>query len=94
MSITKADPCSCELRSSISKHFLRTRDFLDISQMEFASELNIDRRSYIDIEHSENLCCTMTLLIYLCYFCKDPAALLSDCKDIFDKYLPPPKYPS
>lgn len=51
----------------------------------FVGELNIDRRSCIEIEHSESLCCAITLLIYL--FCNDPAFLLFNYQAVFDKYL-------
>ena len=89
MKTTHDDPCNCELRAYLSERFLRTRDALKLSQMEFASELNIDRRSYLDLEHRKNLCCAVTLLIYLCYHCKDPLDILDGCRRIFDKYINP-----
>lgn len=87
MKATKDDPCRCDLRSFFSERFLLTRDGLDLTQTEFALDLGMDRRSYIDIEHNKNLCCTITLLAYLCYFCDDPREILDSCKSILDKYL-------
>lgn len=86
MKTTKDDPCVCELRSFMAERFLRTRDELKLTQTEFASELNIDRRTYIDLEHRKNMCCAVTLLHYLCYHCKDPIEVLNGCKKILDKY--------
>lgn len=72
MRVTKDDPCTQELRQFLGEHFMLTRDDLRLTQMEFASELNMDRRSYLDIEHRKALSCALTLLIFLCYYCKDP----------------------
>ena len=89
MKITKDNPCFCELSKYLGERFLLTRNDLNLSQMEFANELSIDRRSYIDIEHRKNLCCIITFLAYLCYHCEDVLALLDDCREILDKYFAP-----
>ena len=89
MKTTKDNPCICELRSFFSDHLLLTRDELNLTQTEFADELGMDRRSYIDIEHRKSLCCALTLLLYLCYFCKDPMAVIAECQQILDKYFIP-----
>lgn len=87
MKITKDNPCRCELRSFLSDCFLHTRKDLNLTQMEFAFDLGIDRRSYLDIEHKNTMCCAITLLVYLCYFCDDPLEVLEACKRILDKYF-------
>ena len=87
MKVTKDDPCLCALRSFFAERFLLTRDSLGLTQMEFALDLGIDRRSYLDIEHRKNLCCAVTLLAYLCYFCDDPLDILNECRRILDKHL-------
>lgn len=89
---TKDDPCICELRSLFGHHVSHVRTELDISQMAFAEELNIERRSYVELEHCDSLCSALTLLRYLCYYCDDPIAFLAQCKLIQDKYLPPPRF--
>ena len=53
MKVTKDNPCRCELRSFLSDCFLHTRKDLNLTQMEFAFDLGIDRRSYLDIEHKK-----------------------------------------
>ena len=65
----------------------------NLSQMEFAAELHIDRRSYLDIEHRKNLCCTLALLFFLIYHCKDVQGFVDSCKPIFDKYFFNPDTP-
>ena len=87
MNITKDNPCNCELRTFLGTCFLRTRNDLHMTQTQFAAELNIDRRSYLDIEHSKNICCVITLLIYLCYHCKNVPAVIDGCREVLDKYL-------
>ena len=87
MKVTKDDPCLCALRSFFAERFLLIRDSLGLTQMEFALDLGIDRRSYLDIEHRKNLCCAVTLLAYLCYFCDDPLDILNECRRILDKHL-------
>ena len=46
MKAAKDDPCLCALRSFFAERFLLTRDSLGLTQMEFALDLGIDRRSY------------------------------------------------
>ena len=89
MKITKDSPCFCEISSFLSERFLLTRNDLQLSQLEFANDLSIDRRSYIDIEHRKNLCCAITLLAFLCYHCDDVDSLLNDCRIILDRYFNP-----
>ena len=89
MKPTKDNPCICELREYFSKRFMLARNELHLSQLEFANDLSIDRRSYLDIEHRKNLCCIITFLTYLCYHCEDVPALINDCRNILDKHICP-----
>lgn len=82
----KVDCGRCEVKDCLSKCMLKTRNEMNLSQMAFAEKLHIDRRSYLDLEHGKSLCCSMTLLIFLAYYCKDSKKLLEECKEIFDKY--------
>ena len=76
----------CEVRDCLADCMLQTRNELSLSQMSFAEKLHMDRRSYLDLEHGKNLCCSMTLLLFMIYYCKDIDGLLRKCKEIFDKY--------
>lgn len=53
------------LRSYMSADFLATRKSLGLTQAQMAELLDIDLRSYADLEHGKNLCCTRVLLLYL-----------------------------
>ena len=86
MKVSKDDPCRCELRDFFAKRLLLIRDELDLTQMEFALDLGIDRRSYHDLENRKSLCCALILLVYLCFFCADSLAVLRERKDIIKKY--------
>lgn len=89
MTTTKDDLCIRELRSFLGERFMLTRNDLGVSQIEFANDLEIDRRSYLDIEHRKNLCCTLTLLRFLCYYCDDPLAVIAECRKILDRHSLP-----
>ena len=89
MKITKDNPCFCELSKFLGECFRNTRKRLHLSQMEFANDLSIDRRSYLDIEHQKNLCCALTLLAYLCYHCENVSAVIDGCRKILDRYFYP-----
>ena len=78
--------CKCELRNCLAEYFFDTRKELSLTQMAFAEKLNMDRRSYLELEHGNNMCCSLTLLIYLTCYCKDPEELLLKCKGILDKH--------
>lgn len=53
------------LRQKMSIHFLSTRKQMDISQETMAELLEIDPRSYFNLEHGKNLCSTTVFLNYL-----------------------------
>ena len=42
----------------------------------------MDTRSYADLEHGKSLCCTLTFIIYLCFFCENVDALIQDLRAI------------
>lgn len=87
MKMAKDNPFFCELCAYLGEQFMLTRSSLQLTQWEFAYELNLDRRSYVDIEHRKNLCCAVTLLTYLCYYCEDVPALLDGCRSIIDRHF-------
>lgn len=76
------DFCKCALRDYLSKCFAQTRKEVHLSQAKFSEQFMIDVRSYFDLEHANSLCCTLTFIIYLCFFCKDVDALVRDLRNI------------
>lgn len=74
----------------ILKHYLHvqmkdTRKELHMTQAQMAEKLEIDTRSYSDIDTGKSLCSTLTFVMFLIYFCKDPMKLLEDIKKLFDE---------
>lgn len=72
------------LKKIVSLYFGVTRDTLKISQNKMAENLLISERSYVELEHGHNLCNSVSLLIYLIYYCSDVSAFLTDVKSAFE----------
>ncbi len=68
------------LRSMIAKHMLKTRKELGWTQAQMAEKLELDLRSYSNVENDKSLCSTMTLMLYLQYICPDVNQLLQEIK--------------
>lgn len=64
-----ADTYTDSLRSFMSADFRATRKGLGLTQEQMAGLLEIDPRSYADLEHGKSLCCTRVFLLYL-FRCK------------------------
>lgn len=77
--------CKCALRDYMANHLLATRKDKQLTQAKFSEDLMIDTRSYIYLEHGKNLCCTLTFIIYLCFYCKDVNRLIDDLRQIILK---------
>lgn len=74
--------CKCALRNYLSKSFAQARKDAHLTQAKFSEYFMMDTRSYADLEHAHSLCCTLTFIIYLCFFCKDVNALIQDLRNI------------
>ena len=74
-----------ELRAYMTECLVNARKTEHMTQAEFSQMLKMDTRSYAALEHGENLCSTLTFMIYLCYFCKDVDELIFDLRMIIDK---------
>ena len=69
----------------ITEHIKATRKELGLTQAEMAAKLQIDLRTYCNIESGRSLCGTMTLLMYLLYICPDVNGLLDEIKNRKDE---------
>ena len=74
--------CKCALRSYMTKCLFKTHMREKLTQATFSEKLMMDTRSCIALEHGENLCCTLTFIIFLCFFCSDVDALIQDLRKI------------
>ncbi len=74
--------CKCALRTYLTECLSNTRKREKLTQAKFSEKLMMDTRSYASLEHGKSLCCTLTFIIYLCFFCKDVDALVQDLRHI------------
>lgn len=70
------------LRQYMADYFRRERKRLDLTQEEMAALLEIDPRSYADLERGKSLCSTPVFLLYVFRCCVDTTALMEELKDI------------
>lgn len=74
------------LIETVQASFKVTRkEILHISQDEMSEKLLLSCRSYIELEHGRSLCNSLSLVLYLIYYCPDPAAFLNDAKLAIEK---------
>lgn len=76
----------CLLREYLTRCFQETRKEYGFTQEVFSEKLMMDIRSYASLEHGEHMCCTLTLIIYLCFFCKNPESVIQDFRTILQNY--------
>lgn len=74
--------CKSVVREYLSRCLADERKAEHLTQARFAERLMMDTRSYADLEHANSLCGTLTFIIFLCDICKDPAALISDLRQL------------
>lgn len=77
--------CKCDLKDYMSDVLFRTRKNEKFTQSQFSEKFMMDVRSYASLEHGENLCCTLTFIIFLCFFCKNVDGLVRDLRNILLK---------
>ena len=80
--LNEGDECSVRKRLSaiLKQHFymqlMLTRTMLGYTQSQMASQLFMDDRSYIDLDHGKSSCSALTLALFLIYCCEDATAFL------------------
>ena len=74
------------LIETVQASFKETRkEILHISQVEMSEKLLLSCRSYIELERGRSLCNSLSLVLYLIYYCPDPEAFLDDAKKAIEK---------
>ena len=74
------------LIKTIQASFKETRkEILHISQDEMSEKLLLSCRSYIELEHGKSICNSLSLVLYLIYYCPDTVAFLDDAKKAIEK---------
>ena len=72
------------IRALLADHMRKDRKALGMTQSQMAEKLELDLRSYSNVENDKSLCSTMTLLLYLLYICPDSGALMEEIKGEMD----------
>lgn len=76
--------CKCRLKEYLAECLAYTRKSQKLTQEEFSEMLMIDTRSYASLEHAESLCCTLTFIMFICYFCNDVDKLVYDLRSLIE----------
>lgn len=84
------DTLKPEIDKVIHKWMLQTHYEFNFSQKQMGSLLEMDPRSYADIESMANGCGLVTFLLYLFRACPNGPAFLLELHDKINELIPPP----
>lgn len=68
------------LKKEFHAYLVRFRNEQSLTQAEMARILEMDERSFVDLDHGKSCCSALTLALYLSYCCEDPVQFLDDFK--------------
>ena len=63
---------------------IKTRAKMKYTQAQMASLLEMDDRSYVELDHGNSCCSALTLVLYLIYCCNDPMAFLESLRKVLE----------
>ena len=70
------------LRSFLAADFETTRKAMKLSQLKMSELLDIDLRSYSNLEHGKSLCNTRVFLRYVFHCKEDPASFMEQIRQV------------
>lgn len=73
------------LKAFFHKQLTDTRSAREMTQAEMAQRLEMDERSYIDLDHGKSCCSSLTFALFLIYCCDDPTTFLRDLQCVFEE---------
>lgn len=73
-----------ELKKFLRGYIIKLRNDNNLTQKKMANLLEMDVRSYSDIENGKNMCSTLTFILLLSQLRNNGEELLNDLKDIID----------
>lgn len=73
------------LKKCFYNHIVRARASLGWTQAKMAETLEMDPRSYIQLDHGKTSCSATTLALFLVYVCKDVNTFVEDLHDAFEE---------
>lgn len=72
------------LRAVMAEHMRKDRKDLGMTQSQMAEKLELDLRSYSNVENDKSLCSTVTMMLYLLYICPDANELMKEIRGEMD----------
>ena len=72
------------LKGYLANHMRKTRKELGMTQAQMAEKLELDLRSYSNVDNGKSLCSTLTFILYLLYICPDVPKLLDEIKETLE----------
>ena len=73
------------LKETLHEEIVKTRVELGWTQEQMAERMEMDVRSYSDLDHGKCSCGVLTLILFLIYCCTDSKALLVKIRSRFDE---------
>lgn len=73
------------LKEFLCEQIYQARIHFDLTQAEMAERLEMDTRTYIDLDHGKSGGSAVTLALYFVYFCKDPILFQEQLRHVFEK---------
>ena len=73
------------LKETLHEEIVKTRAELGLTQEQMAEVLEMDTRSYVDLDHGKYSCSVLTFVLFLLYCCADSRALLIKIRSRFDE---------
>ena len=72
------------LKKEFHTYLVRFRDEQALTQADMARILEMDERSFVDLDHGKTCCSALTLALYLTYCCEDPLQFLEDFRTKYE----------
>ena len=73
------------LKSYFCNQLLLTRNARSLTQSQMARHLQMEDRSYIELDHGKSCCSALTLALFLIYLCEDPIVFLDELRKAFEE---------
>ena len=68
------------LKTIFNKHLIKEKTEKGYTHAKMAELLDMDDRSYIDLDHGKNGCSALTLVRFMIYCCRDRDAFLEEVR--------------
>ncbi|MCI8633147.1 MAG: helix-turn-helix domain-containing protein [Lachnospiraceae bacterium] len=73
------------LKQYLSEEIKMTRKERSLTQEAMAEKLAIERRTYCNIEKGENMCGTVSFILFLAYECDDSIKFLKNVRELLEE---------